>query len=127
MFIVGMLVWWYGSGWRQRIVYLRERLSSTMDYFSIDLLLKTFFSPFRQISAGKVTGPLAVQMRALLDRLVSRVIGAMIRFFMIIVGVAVIIMQVVFGSVLLVVWAVIPVLPLLGLFGFLTGWVPWKL
>lgn len=124
---MGMLVWWYGSGWRQRIVYLRERLSSTMDYFSIDLLLKTFFSPFRQISAGKVTGPLAVQMRALLDRLVSRVIGAMIRFFMIIVGVAVIIMQVVFGSVLLVVWAVIPVLPLLGLFGFLTGWVPWKL
>src|SRR5688572_16605203 len=111
MFIVGILQWWYGQGWRQRFSLLRERLASTMDYFSIDLLLKTFFSPFRQISAGKVRGPLAVQMRAFADRLISRMIGAMVRFVMIIIGSVAILFHAVMGGLLVVGWAFVPIMP----------------
>ncbi|HEX6415998.1 MAG TPA: hypothetical protein VFZ62_00550 [Candidatus Saccharimonadales bacterium] len=127
MFIAGMLSWWYGQGWRQRFSRLGEKLASTMDYFSIDLLLRTFFSPFRQISAGKVRGPLGVQMRAFFDRLISRVIGAMIRFVMIIIGSLAIAIHAVIGLLGVVLWALIPVAPIIGIVLFMMGWVPWNL
>jgi len=127
MFIAGMLSWWYGQGWRQRFLRLGEKLASTMDYFSIDLLLRTFFSPFRQISAGKVRGPLGVQMRAFFDRLISRVIGAMIRFVMIIIGSMTIAIHAIVGLVGIVVWGLVPVIPVIGIILFITGWMPWNL
>lgn len=110
-----------------RVSRLREKLTGTLDYFSIDLLLRTFFSPFRQISAGQVRGPLGVQMRALLDRIISRIIGAMIRLVMIIVGVFAIILYTLIGGLMVVLWGVIPVLPVLGIVLFMSGWVPWSL
>ncbi|HTJ73439.1 MAG TPA: hypothetical protein VL481_02515 [Verrucomicrobiae bacterium] len=127
MFIVSVLGWWYGQGWNMRFVRLREKLMSTLDYFSIDLLFRTFFSPFRQISAGNVRGPLGVQMRAFLDRLISRMIGAMIRLTMIIVGSVAIVLYLVYGSLMLIIWGVVPLMPLIGLVLFLVGWVPWSL
>jgi len=127
MFIIGILGWWYGQGWRQRAVRLGEKLAGTVDYFSIDLLLRTLFSPYRQISAGKVRGPLGVQMRAFFDRLISRLIGGMIRLFMIIIGAVAIVLHAVIGLVLLVVWAVIPVAPVVGIVLFMSGWLPWTL
>jgi hypothetical protein len=125
MFIAGILSWWYGPGWRQRISIMQGHVDSTMDYFSIGLLLKTLFSPFRQISAGKVSGPLAVQMRAFFDRLISRVIGGMIRSVMVIVGVCAIIITVVVGCMSLVLWAFVPLLPIAGVILWLSGWMPW--
>ena len=127
MFILGILSWWYGAGWRQRVTMLREKIASTMDYFSIDLLAKTLFSPFRQISAGKVQGPLGVQMRAFADRLISRVIGGMIRSFMIVIGAAAILLYSIIGCVFVVLWAVVPLLPIVGIVLFVSGWVPWSL
>jgi hypothetical protein len=127
MLIVGILSWWYGQGWRQRLVRLGEHLMASIDYFSIDLLLRTFFSPFRQISAGKVQGPLGVQMRASLDRLISRIIGAMVRFVMIIVGVFAIAFHALLGSLLLIAWAFVPLVPIIGAILFAIGWIPWSL
>lgn len=127
MFIVGILSWWYGAGWRQRFVILKERLANTLDYFSIDLLAKTLFSPFRQISAGKVNGPLGVKLQAFLDRLVSRMIGAMVRSTMIVVGVGAIVLHSVIGSIVVVFWVVVPLLPVIGIVLFVSGWIPWSL
>lgn len=127
MVIIGMLSWWYTTGWRQRVSLLREKLASTVDYFSIDLLLRTLFSPYRQISAGKVTGPLGVQMRAFFDRLISRMIGAMIRLFMIIVGIVAIMLHVIIGTIMVACWAVVPFAPIIGVVLFMTGWIPWTL
>ena len=127
MFIIGMLSWWYGAGWRQRVVILRERLARTVDYFSIDLLAKTLFAPFRQISAGRVNGPLGVKMQAFFDRLISRMIGMMIRSTMIVMGVGTIIVHSVLGLITVIMWASIPLLPLVGVLMMLSGWVPWNL
>ncbi len=127
MFILGILSWWYGAGWRQRVTMLREKIASTMDYFSIDLLAKTLFSPFRQISAGKVQGPLGVQMRAFADRVISRVIGGMIRSFMIVIGIVAILLYSIVGSVFVILWAAVPLLPVVGIVLFVSGWIPWTL
>lgn len=127
MFVVGILSWWYGAGWRQRFTILRERLATTVDYFSIDLLARTLFSPFRQISAGTVNGPLSVKMRAFFDRLISRAIGAMVRSFMIVFGIAAIAIHSIIGVVTLVVWAIVPMFPIIGILLFISGWIPWSL
>ena len=127
MFIVGILSWWYGAGWRQRLVMLKERLATTLDYFSIDLLAKTLFAPFRQISAGKVNGPLGVKMHAFFDRLISRAIGAMVRSTTIVIGVGAIFVHSVIGAITLIVWAFVPILPIIGIILFASGWTPWSL
>lgn len=128
MFVIGLISWWYGRGWRGAAARVGRRLMGVEDYFSIDLLLKTFFSPFRQISAGKVQGPLGVQMRAFFDRLVSRVIGAMIRLFTILIGLVALVLYAVIGLMVLVVWALVPLLPVVGVVLFVTGWtLPWTL
>ncbi|HET6746893.1 MAG TPA: hypothetical protein VFH06_02180 [Candidatus Saccharimonadales bacterium] len=126
MFIVGILSWWYGAGWKQRFTVLSERISSTADYFSIDLLLKTLFSPYRQISAGKVQGSINVQMRAFFDQLLSRIIGAIVRTMMIIIGIVGILFYSMVGLFLVVLWGIVPLIPILGIVLFIMGWMPWK-
>jgi hypothetical protein len=124
MFLVGILTWWYGDGWRKRAMMIGSRIGRTSDYFSIGLLLTTLFSPFRQISAGAVDGPFTVQVRAMMDKLISRMIGAIVRIFMIFFGIVTICLQAIFGGIELVFWAVIPAFPVIGLIMTVIGWVP---
>jgi hypothetical protein len=124
MFLVGILSWWYGDGWRQRFNLIISRLASTSDYFSIGLLLSTLFAPYRQISAGGVKGPVGVQLRAFADRLISRFVGLFVRLFMIIFGLVALVFQVVGGAIVLLFWPLIPIFPVIGLIIFATGWAP---
>lgn len=127
MVIVGTLVWWYTKGFLDELSRVWQGLEKVYDYFSIDLLLKTLFSPFRQISAGRVRGPLAVQMRAFFDRLFSRLIGAVVRVTMIIIGSVWLLVMGFVSLGRLVLWLFLPFLPVLGLALSIGGFVPWKL
>jgi hypothetical protein len=124
MFIVGLLSWWYGAGWVAQAKRVQERIAATVDYFSISLLLSTLFSPFRQISAGRVGGPLTVRWQAFVDRLISRCIGAVVRLVMIVLGCITIIAISCVGAISLMVWAIIPLLPIIGAALTIIGWVP---
>lgn len=124
MFIVGLLGWWYSAGWRARAIVVRQRLARAFDFFSIDLLVKTWFAPFRQISAGKVSGPIGAQLRAWADRMISRIIGGIVRTFVIISGAVWLLVLAVIGVVELGVWLLIPLSPLAGVFLMSLGWVP---
>lgn len=121
LLVTSLLTWWYTDGWRSRARLVSNRLDATIDYFSFDLLLKTLFAPFRQISAGSVDGPLEVKLRALVDKLFSRIIGAFIRLVILFVGGIVVTLQVLIGLVMLIAWMIVPLLPLLGLTLFLIG------
>lgn len=124
MFLVGILSWWYGNGFVGRARMIKERLILSVDFFSIDILLATFFAPFRQISAGKVVGPIGVQFRAFFDRLLSRIIGAVVRSFLIIFGLVAIFLQALFGLIFMLFWLIMPMLPVVGLIMTAIGWVP---
>ncbi len=124
MVIVWALSWWYGAGWKARLVRLREQLSSSYDYFSIGSLARTLFSPYKQISAGQVAGPIGVKWRAFVDRLISRIIGAFVRTLFIVVGSVWLLLQVVFGALVLIIWPVVPVMPFIGFILMISGWVP---
>lgn len=126
MFIVGIFRWWYTKGWQQRAQMVLERLDSTMDFFSIGLLARTMFALFRQDGAGGVDGPLSIKVQAFIGRLISRVIGACIRFTVMIIGCFVIAFHAVSGLLLLVLWAIVPILPVIGFILMTSGWIPWQ-
>ena len=124
MFLVGILSWWYGDGWRQRLRIVKGRLARSSDYFSIGQLASTLFAPYRQISAGGVAGPIGVRFRAFIDKLISRIVGMFVRLFVLIFGIIVICLQVIFGCIVLIFWMIIPIFPVIGLIAFVVGWVP---
>lgn len=124
MFVVGLLGWWYSAGWRDRIRMIGERLAKSYDLFSLDLLIKTLFSPFRQISAGKVRGSFAVQIQAFFDRLLSRLIGAFVRTIILIIGSLWITILAIIGLIESLIWLFVPLLPIVGAVLFAIGWVP---
>ena len=106
---------------------VRNKLMGVYDYFSLDLLLRTLFSPFRQISAGKVRGPIGVQLRAMVDNFISRVIGMVVRSIVIVIGVVVLAVACVLGAVRIALWPFIPALPIMFLAFAGAGWVPWMI
>lgn len=127
MVIVSIITWWYSAGFVQALGAVGRRLAGLFDFFSIDLLLRTLFSPFRQISAGRVDGPIGVQLQALVDKLVSRVIGAVVRVIVMIAGIISLLVMAAASLLYLVAWLLMPLLPLVGLTLALAGWVPWQI
>lgn len=127
MQFVALVSWWYGLGWLDQISLVRGRFARAADRYSLSLLLRTLFSPFKQLDAygGGGTG-LDARLRGWLDRQISRMIGAMVRSFMLIVGLIVIFAEAVIAAVRLLVWPFIPLAPLVGLILALIGWLPWR-
>jgi hypothetical protein len=82
-----------------------------VDFFSIGLLLKSLFAPFRQISVGRVQGSLDTKMRAWADRQISRGIGAMVRLAVIFFGLLATLMMVIVGVALFILWPLVPIVP----------------
>lgn len=127
MFTVGLLQWWYGAGIRDQFVHATDRVAGLYDYFSVDLLARSLFAPFRQISATKVSGSLEVRLRALIDRLVSRMVGTVMRAILIIVGIVGVIVTIIMNLLRVLIWIVLPIMPFVGLTLMLAGWVPWQM
>lgn len=102
-----MIQWWYTQGWKNTSAKLTDRLKNAADFFSIRLLVGNLFAPFRQISAGEASSP-DMWLSVFFDKLLSRVIGAFIRVFLLIVGIVTIILQAIWGVFLVIVWPLIP-------------------
>lgn len=122
MMVLALFSWWYTTGWIRLIGRIGHRVEAVLESFSVALLARTLFDPFRQISAGGVQGPLGVQMRAFGDRLFSRVFGAVIRIMFIIIGMIAALFVALLGLLELLFWPFIPVLPLVGVVIMVSGW-----
>lgn len=126
MFLVGIFQWWYGEGWSRHLKRSGIGILRTADAFSIGLLVRTLFNPFRQISAAQVQGALPEQLNAFFDRLFSRAIGGVVRTIMIFVGMIVIFIRVLWMLASMVAWTLLPLTPLAGLFLWFSGvTLPW--
>lgn len=115
MLFISFFKWWYSDGLRQRAQMMMVRLDGVIDYFSIDLLIKTLFQPFRQDSTGKVDGPLNMKMRALADNMISRVLGAIIRTVILLFGLVAIVVSALLTLLALIVWVLVPAAPFVGI------------
>ena len=124
MMVVALLSWWYTAGWSRLANQSGKRISLVLENFSVGLLARSLFDPYRQISSEQVQGGLDAKMRALGDRMFSRVFGAVVRSIFIVVGSAGAVAVGVIGWVQIILWPFVPLLPIIGLIVMLTGWLP---
>lgn len=124
MILVETAAWWYAAGWAALARRAGRRVKTTLGYFSVGLLAKTLFDPFRQIDAGRARGSLQAQWHAFGDRLVSRIIGAGVRTVVIFAGLVSALVIGVVGLVQLVIWPLVPLLPIIGIALAAMGWTP---
>ena len=128
MLIVSFLQWWYNRGWLSFGYGFLEKLKSTADFFSLGLLFRTLFSPFRQISA--YTDEFAsIQQRliAFTDKLVSRLVGTVVRLTIIIFGIVFMFLEAVIGSLLVLAWPLMPFAPIASIILAVLGVTLWAM
>lgn len=119
--ITDFFSWWYGAGLRSAVAGIGRRAQRPLDDFSVGLLLRTLFAPFRQIDAGGVRGSLDVQIRAWFGREFSRFFGAGLRTIMIIIGLIGAALSALLSIVWLVIWFALPIVPVLTIVLWLGG------
>ena len=116
MVIFSLFSWWYTTGWLTLMQKCGARLQGVLKFFSVGQLLGSLFAPFRQISAGRVQGPLNVQLQALGDRIFSRAIGAVVRSMIIVFGLIIAVVAALLCVIFIAVWPLLPLAPFIGLF-----------
>lgn len=124
--IGAFITWWYGQGWRRQLQIVADRNAKLADMFSLDLLLRTMFAPFRQIGTGSGGGSLEMKLHAWADLLFSRLVGAAVRSVTLLAGSIVLVGAAGLGALQLIGWMLLPLAPIAGIVGAITGWLPWK-
>ncbi len=122
MVIILSLRWWYSAGWQwawQRSV--TQRVRWCIEAFSIPQLVQTWFSPFKQTFVHGKRGSIDMQVHALIDNFVSRIIGSIARTFIILAGLVCMFLALVSGILLLLVWPLIPLSPVIALVLVVSG------
>ena len=117
MAITEMFLWWYSSGWKVFVGKLKAALSSITDFFSMGSLVRTLFKPYRQISAETTRdgASLDIKFHMFLDRLISRIVGFFSRLTLLLVGIIIIIFGGIISFILVILWPIIPLLPIVGI------------
>lgn len=110
--IFEMLRWWYVTGWLQSVKRISSWTARVEHAFSLSLLARTLFSPWRRIVTPPGKG-LDARMHAALDNLVSRSIGSVIRLTVIIAAGVALFCTFLAGIIVVVVWPLLPVLAVL--------------
>lgn len=125
MLLASFLKWWYGNGLKNHLARLGDGLLRTVDFFSVDLLAANLFQPFRMIDSAKLErGALEDKISNFLSRMVSRLIGAGIRSFVLVFGVLALILHLVWVVVLITAWLIAPTMPVASLILFVMGVAP---
>jgi hypothetical protein len=106
--IIEALRWWYGAGWMQSLHRISTWTTTISKTFSVGLLLRTLFSPWRRIvSFGGRS--IDEKIRAMLDNLVSRCIGFFVRITVIVSAGVAMLGAFLGGVVLFLAWPLLPI------------------
>ncbi len=98
------------------LVGWKNVLRFNLNYFSIPLLLRTLFSPWRRYHWTYPKGfQIGKIFEVFISNLISRVLGAVLRIFLIFVGVLMEILIILTGIIIFLGWLALPVLLIGGL------------
>lgn len=87
-----------------------------LNYFSIPLLIKTLFSPWRRYQWAYPKGlQIGKWFEAFFSNLISRLLGAVMRIFLIFFGLLVEVFIIFSGAIIFFGWLVLPILLIFGL------------
>jgi len=104
-----VLVWWLVEAPRKIVSAWKNFLLFNLNYFSVVLLLKTLFSPWRRYESSYKRGfNLGKYVEDLLSNIIFRLLGAIIRSVLIIAGLVVEVFILVIGFSVLILWIISP-------------------
>lgn len=109
MFLGDILGWWYGAGLKDLVKRFKKTFESTNDFFSVGLLLKSLFQPFRQTLTD-------IQYKRTLgqkvgDALVSRAVGFIVRGSLIFIGGLAVLLEIIILFLAVAAWPFLPLVP----------------
>jgi len=108
--------WYYGEAVRDVLTGWKNFIIFSLEYFSIPLLFKTLFSPWKRDITKRPRGlDLQKLFEYLSFNLVSRGIGFIMRFLTILVGILFFFIIVILGALFFILWLFLPLI-ILGLF-----------
>ncbi len=91
-------------------------LKFNLNYFSIPLLLKTLFSPWRKYKWSYGKGfDIGRFLEVLFSNLISRILGAIMRIFLIVFGIIAEVFIIFIGLFLFLAWLALPFISIIGL------------
>lgn len=109
MFWVDLLGWWYGAGFKDLSLKFSSLFAATSDFFSIGTLAKTLFQPFRQtLTSSNYKRTLGEKIG---DAVVSRTMGFLTRFFLIIFGGLILLFEAILMGFTYLLWPLVPAMP----------------
>ncbi|HXY17886.1 MAG TPA: hypothetical protein VEH48_00505 [Candidatus Nitrosopolaris sp.] len=97
------LGWWYGRGWLKAVQTARGWVREVEREFSAGILIKTLFSPWKQI-VSLPGQSIDEKFRATLDNLVSRSIGFIVRLITLLSAGVLLILALILGLLLVIAW-----------------------
>jgi len=98
------------KGWKNYLKY-------NLEYFSVPLLLKTYFSYWRGYKWSYGRGfDIVVWAEAIFSNLISRFLGAFLRTFLIIIGIITEIVVFFLGLIFFLSWLFLPIIFIIGIF-----------
>ncbi|QQG50225.1 MAG: hypothetical protein HZB70_01395 [Candidatus Berkelbacteria bacterium] len=118
MVLTGFFVWWYGEGLTQSFQIILATAEKIIDFFSLEILFKTWVSPWKNdvLSAENIS--LSDQIHLWQMNLVSRFVGFVVRTMIIIVAIICLGVSGVLGGLALAFWIALPLaavlFPILG-------------
>ena len=113
--LVSYLSWYFSDVPREILKGWKNFLVFNLNYFSIPLLLKTFFSHWRQYKWDYGRGfDLKRYAEAFFSNLISRILGAMVRSILIFIGIFCEILILIFGLIFFFGWVFLPIFIILG-------------
>jgi len=112
------LTWHFFEMPKNIFLGIKNFLFFGLNYFSIPLLFKTLFSPWRQYRWVSSTRGLdiGVWFEARFSNLISRTIGAIMRIILILIGLFVEVFFLIGGIIIFFDWLVLPILSIFGLY-----------
>jgi hypothetical protein len=108
MLIADFFLWWYSDGWLQTIHDVKKRSVKSLRIFSITTLLTTLFSPWKRIISYPGTS-LSARLGAVVDNILSRCIGFVVRVATLIFALVVLVFVFIFSSLFIVIWPLLPI------------------
>lgn len=115
--IFEMLRWWYVTGWMQAVRRISSWTMGVEHAFSLSLLMRTLFAPWRRIMSASGRS-LDAKMHAAMDNAVSRAVGFFIRLFVILAAGVSMLVAFIAGVIMAALW---PLLPLAVIFCIVKG------
>jgi len=102
--------WWYGLGLESFWQAIKVITKKIYNSFSIGTLLKTLFAPWKRDVVMVENASLDMRFRILIENLIAILVGFMVRFFTILVGLFLTGFSFLVMFFLLIVWVIMPFL-----------------